>query len=55
MEVLTMDYVLAAIDGGKAETYFPGSLPCANNTKYFWIDTLRTYTNFKLKTPVKTR
>ena len=44
-----MDYVLSALDGANSNYYVPGSYPCANNTKYFWIDTLHTITNYRIK------
>ena len=44
-----MDYILSALKGLKSDHYIPGSFPCANNSKYFIIDTERTVTNFKIK------
>ena len=44
-----MDYILAALYGLKSESYVSGTIPCANNTKYFSIDTMRTVTNWEIK------
>ena len=47
----TMDYVLSALDGLKSAQFVPGSVDCANNTKYFLLDAMHTQTNYRLKAP----
>lgn len=45
-ELVFMDYVMSALDGFNGDYYVPGSYNCTNNTRYFQIDVLRTYTKY---------